>query len=236
MRDTAIIRLLLDSGGRLGEISALTVKDIDFDMDVAHAIGKGPRLRVLPFGDKTGAALARYLRTRTRERHAGRPELWLAEKNKGTLLAGGIKQMLKRRGKAMTPPIPGLHAYMFRHTAAHRWMAEGASETDLMRIMGWRSPRCSDATVHQPLTSGHVPRTRASGSATWSKRDGVGACHLPAAVGGGVRHDPPPGRPRRTTGAPVLALRGGARVKVARSAAQGMPRSAQRLHRPSHRE
>jgi integrase len=40
MRDTAIIRLLLDSGGRLGEISALTVEDIDFDMDVAHAVGR----------------------------------------------------------------------------------------------------------------------------------------------------------------------------------------------------
>jgi integrase/recombinase XerC len=141
VRDTAIIRLLLDSGGRLGEISALTVQDIDFDMDVAHAVGKGRRPRALPFGDKTGAAIARYLRARARERHAGRPELWLAEKNKGPLLAGGIKQMLKRRGNTMTPPIPGLHAHMFRHTAAHRWMAEGASETDLMRIMGWRSPQ-----------------------------------------------------------------------------------------------
>ncbi len=49
--------------------------------------------------------------------------------------------MLKRRGRALDPPMPGLHPHMFRHTAAHRWMAEGASETDLMRIMGWRSPQ-----------------------------------------------------------------------------------------------
>jgi integrase/recombinase XerC len=141
LRDTAIIRLLLDSGGRLGEVAALGVDDLDFDMDVAHAIGKGRRPRALPFGDKTGAALARYLRARAREKQAGRPELWLAEKNRGPLLAGGIKQMLKRRGNALIPPVPGLHAHMFRHTAAHRWMAEGASETDLMRIMGWRSPQ-----------------------------------------------------------------------------------------------
>jgi integrase/recombinase XerC len=80
--DTAIIRLLLGPGGRFGEISALTVEDIEFDMDVAHAVGKGRRPRALPFGDKTGAALARYLRARARERHAGRQELWLAEKNK----------------------------------------------------------------------------------------------------------------------------------------------------------
>jgi site-specific recombinase XerD len=141
LRDIAIIRLLLDSGGRLGEVAALTVADLDFDMDVAHTIGKGRRPRALPFGDKTGAALARYLRARSREKLAGRPELWLAEKNRGPLLTGGIKQMLKRRGRALDPPLPGLHAHMFRHTAAHRWMAEGASETDLMRIMGWRSPQ-----------------------------------------------------------------------------------------------
>jgi integrase/recombinase XerC len=141
VRDIAIIRLLLDSGGRLGEVAGLGVADLDFEMDVAHAVGKGRRPRALPFGDKTGAALSRYLRVRARENQAARPELWLAEKNRGPLLAGGIKQMLKRRGRALNPPLPGLHAHMFRHTAAHRWMAEGASETDLMRIMGWRSPQ-----------------------------------------------------------------------------------------------
>ncbi|MGH3768613.1 MAG: tyrosine-type recombinase/integrase [Pseudonocardiaceae bacterium] len=117
LRDTAIIRLLLDSGGRLGEVATLTVDDLDFDMDVAPAVGKGRRPRALPFGDKTGASLARYLRARAREKQASRPELWLAEKNRGPLLVGDIKQVLKRWGRAMDPPIPGLHAHMFRHTA-----------------------------------------------------------------------------------------------------------------------
>jgi integrase len=31
---------LLDSGGRLGEISALTVEDIDFDTDVVQAVAR----------------------------------------------------------------------------------------------------------------------------------------------------------------------------------------------------
>jgi len=141
LRDTAIIRLLLDTGGRLGEVATLKVDDLDFDADVAHTLGKGRRPRALPFGDKTGTALTRYLRVRGRDKHAERPELWLAEKGKGPLYANGIKLMLRRRGRALDPPIQNLHAHMFRHTAAHRWMAEGASETDLMRIMGWRSPQ-----------------------------------------------------------------------------------------------
>jgi integrase/recombinase XerC len=47
--------------------------------------------------------------------------------------------MLERRGLAAG--IPRLHAHQFRHTAAHRWNANGGGESDLMRLMGWRSPQ-----------------------------------------------------------------------------------------------
>ena len=83
LRDTAIIRLLLDTGGWAGEVAGLRVADLDLDADVAHVVGTGRRPRALPFGDKTGTALARYLRARARDKHAERPELWLAEKGKG---------------------------------------------------------------------------------------------------------------------------------------------------------
>jgi integrase/recombinase XerC len=138
-RDNAIIRLLIDTGGRLSEIAELTVDDVDFDAGVCHVIGKGRRGRALPFGQATALALGRYLRSRSRDRRSDLPGLWLAEKGKGTLLANGISQMIRRRGDAVG--VPGLHPHQFRHTAAHRWLAEGGGETDLMRIMGWKSPQ-----------------------------------------------------------------------------------------------
>jgi integrase/recombinase XerC len=137
-RDNAIIRLLADTGGRLGELAALTVDDVDFDAGVCHVIGKGRRGRALPFGQTTALALGRYLRARAKEKHAYRPELWLQEKGRGVLGDNGIQLMLRRRGAAIG--LPSLHAHQFRHTTAHRWLAEGGGETDLMRIMGWRSP------------------------------------------------------------------------------------------------
>src|SRR4051812_35691193 len=76
-RDNAIMRLLLDTGGRLSEIAGLAVKDVDFDNDVVHVMGKGRRSRALPFGQQTGLSLGRYLRVRAKEKLAGRPELWL---------------------------------------------------------------------------------------------------------------------------------------------------------------
>lgn len=138
-RDNALIRLLADTGGRLGEISALTVADVDFDTGVAHVLGKGRRARALPFGQATALALGRYLRARAKDQHSHRAELWLAERGRGPILRDGIAQLIRRRGTLIG--IDNLHAHQFRHTAAHRWLSEGGGETDLMRIMGWKSPQ-----------------------------------------------------------------------------------------------
>ncbi len=67
-RDTAIIRLLVDTGMRAGELCGLGVDDVDFDHQVAHVLGKGGRHRACPFGSKTADALRRYLRFRSSAR------------------------------------------------------------------------------------------------------------------------------------------------------------------------
>lgn len=134
-RDAAIIRLLLDTGIRAAELTGLAVEDLDFDLDVARVMGKGRRARAAPFGIKTGDTLRRYLRTRTRHPHAALPALWLGVR--GPMTASGIAQMLGRRGA--DAGITDLHPHRFRHTFAHRWLAAGHQEQDLMRLTGWRS-------------------------------------------------------------------------------------------------
>lgn len=136
LRDTALIRLFIDTGARCGEISPLLVDDLDFDADVAFVMGKGRRGRGVPFGAKTGEALRRYLRARARQKQAaGRDELWIGRK--GPLTEWGIRQLLKRR--ADDADVPDVHPHLFRHTMAHRWLASGGQEQDLMRLAGWRS-------------------------------------------------------------------------------------------------
>ncbi|WP_255360423.1 tyrosine-type recombinase/integrase, partial [Frankia sp. EI5c] len=136
-RDTAIIRLFLDTGCRRAEIAGLTLADVDFGADVIHVIGKGRRSRAVPFGARTGTALDRYVRLRGKDRQAALPALWLSEKGRGALSADGIRQMLWRRGEAVG--IERLHPHQFRHTAAHTWLNAGGGESDLMRNMGWKS-------------------------------------------------------------------------------------------------
>ena len=138
-RDMAIVRTFVDTGCRRAEIAGLELDDVDLDHDTITVLGKGRRPRIVPFGTKTGQALGRYLRLRSREKLAHLEAFWLAEKGRGVLGADGIRQMLSRRGEQAG--VPGLHAHLFRHSAAHRWSAAGGNEADLQRLMGWRSPQ-----------------------------------------------------------------------------------------------
>lgn len=137
-RDTALLRMFLDTGARVGEIAPLQVQDLDFDAGVAAVMGKGRRARAVPFGDRTASALRRYLRIRAN--HPAAPganegSLWLGRK--GAMSKSGVQQAIERRG--LDAGIGHIHPHQFRHSFAHRWLAEGGNEQDLMRLAGWRS-------------------------------------------------------------------------------------------------
>jgi site-specific recombinase XerD len=121
---------------RLGEISGMAVEDVDWEQDCLMVMGKGRRGRAAPFGAKTADALRRYLRARLRHPKAGTTEaLWLSRQ--GAMTPSGIAQMLERRGAQAG--VEDVHPHRFRHSAANTWLASGGQETDLMRLMGWRT-------------------------------------------------------------------------------------------------
>lgn len=135
-RDTAILRLFIDTGARLSEVAGVTVDDLDLSgMQVVHVRGKGDRGRAVPVGPRTAEALARWVRARRSHPLADRPGLWLGPK--GPLTASGVAQIVKRR--AAQAGVPGVHPHRFRHTFAHQWLAAGGQEGDLQRIAGWKS-------------------------------------------------------------------------------------------------
>lgn len=134
-RDAAIVRLLIDCGIRLAEISGLTMTDVNLDDQTVQVLGKGGRIRIVPFGKKAARDLDRYLRVRAQHRDAARPELWLG--HGGPLTSSGLYQVARDRAKLAG--IPGVHTHLFRHAFAHYWLASDGQEQDLMRLAGWRS-------------------------------------------------------------------------------------------------
>lgn len=134
-RDTALVRLLLDTGCRASEVIGLRVEDVDLVLGTVQVTGKGGHERVAAIGPKTCEAVRRYLRTRTKEGRPAGGALWLGKK--GPLTDSGLRQLLERR--AADAGIAHLHPHMFRHLFAHRWLSAGGTEGDLMALAGWRS-------------------------------------------------------------------------------------------------
>lgn len=136
LRDTAIIRLFADTGVRVSGMAGMALDDFNFDHDTVKIVLKGGSEHTLPFGPKTSDAVRRYRRARAKTKAATRePLMWLGDK--GALTASGIRQMLERRAK--DAKIDNFNPHLFRHLFAHVWMANGNNETDLMRLMGWKS-------------------------------------------------------------------------------------------------
>lgn len=134
-RDLAILRLLLDTGMRRGELAGILVADIDWDLDVVIVTGKGRRDRACPFGKKTAVALDRYVRERARHRFASLPQLWLGLS--GPLTGNGVYQVVRNR--AVAAGLGHAWPHLLRHIWAHNWLAAGGQETDLLMLAGWRS-------------------------------------------------------------------------------------------------
>ncbi len=139
-RDEAILRLMFTTGIRAGELVALTVADLDLRSDPATAVirrGKGGKGRVIPLAVEVAASIDRYLRVRKTHRLHTRPQLWLGDRGKG-FGYDALRQTLGERAKGAG--VPNFHPHLLRHTAAHRWLAKGGSETGLMAIAGWTAP------------------------------------------------------------------------------------------------
>ena len=146
-RDTAFFRCLIDTGARRAELLGLRWSedpedsDVDLDAGVLYVIGKGRRPRSLPIGAKAVRALDTYIRVRRRHTYAASPKLWIGRR--GPLGLTAPRDILNRRAREAGLGLH-VHPHVFRDTFAHRWLSDGGTEGDLMRIGGWKSREMLD--------------------------------------------------------------------------------------------
>jgi integrase len=134
-RDEAIVRLMIETGARAGEVVAMQLGDVDLTAGAAVVRrGKGGKGRRVPFGPQTGRAIDRYMRLRKGHSAAQTADLWLGDRGKRF----GYDALHKTlRWRASMAHIDGFHPHVLRHTAASRWLAAGGSEGGLMAVAGW---------------------------------------------------------------------------------------------------
>ncbi|WP_287015480.1 tyrosine-type recombinase/integrase [Gordonia sp. (in: high G+C Gram-positive bacteria)] len=160
-RDEAIVRLMLETGARAGEVVGMGTGDLDLvALTVVVRRGKGGKGRVVPISAQTGTAIDRYLRARRGHRLADTPTLWLGESGQGFTYNALYKTLGWR---AELAGIPKFHPHMLRHTAASRWLAAGGSEGGLMSVAGWSSRHMIDRYVADTASSRAAEEARSLG-------------------------------------------------------------------------
>ncbi len=140
-RDYAILLLLARLGLRGGEVSALTLDDIDWDAGIVNVSGKGQRREPLPLPCDVGEAVADYLRN-------GRPPgcptrrvfVRLRAPQRGFASTSAIDDIVRRAlaRAQLDPPFKGAH--LLRHSLATGMLRNGASLEDIGQILRHRHP------------------------------------------------------------------------------------------------
>jgi integrase len=164
-RDEAIVRLMLETGVRAGEVVAMRLDDVDLSAEMAVVRrSKSGRGHTVPAGPQTARAIDRYLRVRRGHRLADTPALWLGGRGK-SFSYDGLYSALKRR--AALAGVEGLHPHVLRHTAASRWLHAGGSEGGLMAVAGWSHRSMIDRYARSSSQKRAADEARRLGLGEW---------------------------------------------------------------------
>ena len=147
-----IVLLLLDTGIRAGELCGLALPHVHVDEGYIKVCGKGDKERMVPFGSTTKKALLRWLITwrdalsedtvnTAFVTNAGQPLTY-------TAVAQSLKRLSRRSG------VPRLHAHLFRHTFAVRYLMNGGDIMTLQLMLGHTTLEVTQMYMH--LAQAHI--------------------------------------------------------------------------------
>jgi integrase/recombinase XerC/integrase/recombinase XerD len=148
----AIVLLLLDTGIRATELCNLTLDHTNLKDGSIKVRGKGNKERMVPIGGATKKSLMRYIQAfRPEPLHDGVSQVFLSD-DATPLTYTGLSQALRRLGKAAG--VNRLHAHLFRHTFAVRYLMNGGDIMTLRLILGHTTLEVTQMYMH--LAEAHV--------------------------------------------------------------------------------
>lgn len=144
-RDMALLALLYDSGARVSELCALTLRDVRLeDPAVVTLTGKGGKTRAVPLMKRTAALVARYIDEAFPGHAPPDPGLPLFPGPRGRpLTRAGVSNIVARhvRGaRRAGADIPdGISPHSFRHQKAVDLLESGVNLVYIRDILGHES-------------------------------------------------------------------------------------------------
>jgi site-specific recombinase XerD len=145
-----IVLLLLDTGIRASELVTLTVENTDISNGTIKVVGKGRKERITPFGSTTKKALLRYLTTWRPEPATEQIHHLVLATDGTSLTYQGLRKIIDRLGKRAD--VERLHAHLFRHTFAVRYLMAGGDLMALKLMLGHSSIEVTQQYLHLAQT------------------------------------------------------------------------------------
>ena len=135
-RDFAIMTILARLGLRSGEVSALSLDDIDWRSGTLAVRGKGNRIESLPLPTDVGEAVAAYLRRGRPARAEGRSVFIRVKAPHRALTSGGVTQVVA--AAADRAGLGRVYAHRLRHTAATQMLRAGSALPEIGQVLRHR--------------------------------------------------------------------------------------------------
>ena len=141
-----IVLLLLDTGIRASELCSLKLADTNLNQGTLKVWGKGNKERIVPFGTVAKKALLRYVTTWRPEPATAQVDTLVLSTDGTELAYWGLMHIIRRL--SVTANIERLHAHLFRHTFAVRYLTNGGDVMTLRLILGHTSLQITQQYLH----------------------------------------------------------------------------------------
>lgn len=144
-RDRAILELLYATGIRVGELTSLTIKNVNIPDDTVKVEGKGRKERIVPVGRPAMNALIEYLEQRPQKNQ----EMVFLNKYGKPLTDRSVERLVDKYGK-----IAGIGRritpHTFRHSFATHMLDRGADLRTVQELLGHE--RITTTQIYTHLT------------------------------------------------------------------------------------
>lgn len=148
LRNAAILELLYATGIRVGELTGLNFKDINFESHTMKVTGKGNKQRVVPFGIPAYKALLAWISKDGRA-------ILVQDSSEIALFVGSrgkrIDQRLVRQivhDAAARANVPDISPHALRHSAATHMLNGGADLREVQEMLGHSSLTTTQRYTH----------------------------------------------------------------------------------------